>query len=693
MMWGAQLVLAEDGVTGRKRVSVVDLTWKPEPSSLSDSYRTSPIYAAAPKGAELPQLDGECRIAFITCDETATEISRLSNCLPSSIQRHLFFSLGIPSIVLFYSPSEEDVVKSHLGTNHRAIEIWKIESGILDSTSPWVAPPVPTKRESFKIVDSVSERDFDATQVLLDIQHHVLEYVSQASRHCPSALAPFSGFVQHVNRIAADYDRLTAELVDESNTVALCDRQKNLNALMDLLIQINSALAYVNSQAFSGTTPLLEKRCLFQGHSLLGIGMAVKALNAFGSVVANAFSKIPVYETLRELTPAIAGFDPSTRLSSINDVLRHAPKFDVDELASKTPSEESKPHLFFFSGRLGFQEAHFAVSAAMQTLFAADTIRWSLMTFSHELMHAHVREILGAIFSDVPLDSPGDLARFHEQYVAFLRNGFDPRSHKLIDSLRFSIFNYCLFRDDIDRRVRVRRESANTTHSDRAGQVIPTLHDLHLLLIRYYRDINELIVHVLDFNYFYHRNATLYLNTLWKSWSTVPSVLVNLEHYILRSLAAISTKKPQGTASERFDYAFREFSTVIEGLHSQNPSNALLALATEYLNDEQNKRLLGMQFLAAAYLGNIANCYMRSSQLHALLDGVDAFASMTDDGPHYALEHGEFPTKPVESILSFLVDRLRRSLNAEANGDELLYRSAWVFVIAASYKAEDTNVS
>ena len=92
---------------------------------------------------------------------------------------------------------------------------------------------------------------------------------------------------------------------------------------------------------------------------------------------------------------------------------------------------------------------------------------------------------------------------------------------------------------------------------------MPEPESLRAALADYFRDINEIVVHALDFKYFYNANRELYVDYLWESWATVPSVLANPEHYLLRTFAVISTTQ-HGSPTERFHQAFGFVKTRIE---------------------------------------------------------------------------------------------------------------------------------
>ena len=78
------------------------------------------------------------------------------------------------------------------------------------------------------------------------------------------------------------------------------------------MIQINSSLSYVSTQAYSGAVPILERRSLIRRYSLLGIGASIRALNRIVKNIEEAFSSIDFIEIITnkmELYNALDGLD------------------------------------------------------------------------------------------------------------------------------------------------------------------------------------------------------------------------------------------------------------------------------------------------------------------------------------------------------------------------------------------------
>lgn len=453
--------------------------------------------------------------------------------------------------------------------------------------------------------------------------------------------------------------------------------QQRINALTDQIVQLNSGLAYVNSQSTCGSIPILHRRCLYQSHSLLGIGMAVLAIEQFGDFVRRVFDDHPVYDVLRRIAKNVLGFNPGRGVADFDAALQEQGS-DIDGLSEGLAKNNQRSHLFFFSGRLGFQESYFAVSAAMQALAASDSIRWSLITLSHELMHSHVRDLLSAICSSKAGHQESEPGEWMNGFLEF-QYGHGTPNLKMIDSLRYAILNFCVVRQQ--QRDSVARMARDDTEI-KIREPRLTKEDLQLLFRSYYKEINEIMVSVLDFHYFYQGNIELYVHSLWVSWSTVPSVLVNLDHYIDRTLAAISTMY-KSKILERFQVTLAIFQQTISALLERNPTNTLLKYVTQHISIKHNVDNLRLQFLSGAYLAGIVSKHLKSSRIQAAMFDLSDPRATNGDGVFYLLDV-EFDDTPVSSIVAFFLERLNRALSREENDDDLAYRSAWLFLAIAS---------
>jgi len=540
----------------------------------------------------------------------------------------------------------------------------------------------------------------DVGNIVQEIQHAVNGAVVRAAQFIPTQLVVYKRLIRDLNEIVAQLTFLQnpknepPPILQDSAEALKSDpvaRQKRINALTDYVVQINSALSYVLSQAYSCLSPILEGGCLYANYSLLGIGSAFCALDSFARFVERVFQRHPVYETVKDKYPWAAGVNVCRGFQEFEAehgkwATRGGP---LDELLGQAEGSEPKARLVFYSGRLGFQEAHFSVSAAMQALFFADTARWSLITLTHELMHSHVRDLLSAILAGAnPLElSETRFQGYYLRYRQFLSKGFDHAEHKLQECLRFAIFNFCNFQTTLaglaDQTAKaLAPPGTSAPKTVRAEHRCLHPEALWEDLRQYFKLANEIMVHVLDYLYFYDGKAQLFLDSVWKSWSTVPVVLVNVEHYLKRSLITVAITET-GNSAERFDCAIRIVRESLAALSKAEPDNVLLARALETLNNSSAVTRLRCGFIPGFYLAQVTKSFLHSSHIHSALISDPNFDA-AGGGHVFRIGPVEFPGQDITSPVALVMDRARRALLNEEAPDAVEGRAAWLFLACAS---------
>lgn len=672
----AYLVLGTDQ-NGPHLSFVNDVRERDELLDKMHDCRTSPILKLVPSNG-FSEVGSSWRILFLTVPRSFQVIGELSSSASSELREKIWFSYGLASIVVVDQADEEK--KELLDICHgkwRAFEEWSISNGTVEVNEIQFAEKNLFDSAHYHMpTDSVS-RGTDSGNLLTSVKTGISTIVSAAAQHAPEYLPIWKKLVVEINELIGIIAGLQAnarQFDTEEQAANSVREQKRINAATDHLVQIDSVLAYGISQSFGGMTPILRNRSHVQSHSLLGVGTAVKALYAFMQSVDDAFSKTPVYSVVKKAFGTVPSIDVFKFNSDLRiDEWTDNPS-DVDDLIAKLNPEpiSPRPHIMFFSGRLGFQEAPHSISAAVQGIPCADTVRWSLMTLSHEVMHSHVRDLLTPLFSNPTEEStaPREFSTAYEAYDHYIHQDVHPRY--LIDSLRFAIFNYCRFRRNADRLT--------NGQGGRAADKFPTKSKLFRWFRHYFRDINEIIVHTLDFNYFYDSNASLYVDYLWESWATVPSVLADPEHYLLRTIAAVSTTCV-GNLNERFEKATSDVAAQIDQLRTRHPDNVLLRQVATTLTSKRSS--LKVQSIAHQYLAEMTAYCLQSAQINTSLMDDDLVES---DGEQirYSLSTGEFPSVEVQSPVALLLDRIRRLINDESQDLSDEYRSAWLFHATAS---------
>ena len=310
----------------------------------------------------------------------------------------------------------------------------------------------------------------------------------------------------------------------------------------DRIVQINGAFSYVISQAFFGAPPINHRAPLVGRYSLLGVGRAHRALVNLVRQIERAFQRFSVPASIHDKwgeAPPLECPPAEWAFGSASWAQRRHP----DHLLQESASPQQNPKLTYFSGRLGYRESEHSISAAIHSLTCADSPEWHISTMTHEILHGHVRDILAAVFKrsrNSDAERLGDFwKQIFERFCAHMR-GQPVGGFSLVDSVRSVILSYCCLTQTFGSMTR--SPSTSSAFADGADERIGELrlpgHDQELrqCLALEYKNISEIIVHVLDMFYFYSDEFDKYNRSVWLSWRTVPAVLNDIRQYVLRAL-------------------------------------------------------------------------------------------------------------------------------------------------------------
>lgn len=692
-MTSACLVVVPDGSEHwalRILADAKELYHKGEPPRF---FRQSPIFPVVPDTASLRVLESATHWGFFTVGSPLRLIGEAS----SSTQAKLWFSHGIAAVILpTNDPKEIDALASEWKTDLRAIEVWSLNKGrITSEVKAGVAATV--EPEHTRLTDFSVISDLDLKAVLMELQLNLSELASRAAQHLPSYLASLARVVTAINEIISeliwleDVSRAGPQSVSETMAEMLrkgepdkINRRRNLR--VDTLIQLNSSITYVISQAFHGASPILAHRTLLGAFSLLGVGTAWRAMARFTEYIEDVFERVPVITSIKRSYGKRPGINVRFSEDTAGPGEWHGINFNLDEDMDDVAPATGKPKLVCYSGRLGFGEAEFTATAATQLLHASDSVRWSLMTLSHELLHAHVHAILAVILR-LPKKSLSEEAE--REHMAAYRPREEQRGEELVgehlaQSLVFATYEYAkmalvsaAWRRQLNNAKEMRARAGVRKMTDE--EFIENCSDKRTLM-------EEVMVHVLDLHYFYHEDVDLYLDLLWESWATVPAVIEDLENYIIRSVSAVAATLP-GKTKERFDGATRILGNAMERLKKRDAGDSVVARVMHHMTDDLLRKGIFARFAINLYIADVTRKFLFSHKAQKALSGddkrYDPNIHRENGRIHYLIGTGEFSGATVINPVAFLLDRLRRCSERE-NGLPEEYRSAWTFLACAS---------
>jgi len=490
----------------------------------------------------------------------------------------VYYSHGLASVLLI--TTDEAIISEFATTtvdSPTAWEIWKLQNFHIDKVDYHVNPADPSLNfasQGLKIDEYSSLRLAD--RVLLDeFNISVRLYLLKAAIHMPDEVSKIRLLIREVNSLISELRYLDKPEGDkpsglsEYTTEDLAEPMLNLrirHQSLDRIIEVSSSLSYVTTQSFSGAIPILERRSIIRRNSLLGIGSAILSMNRIARFIESCFFELPLEQIFKNVVPnagKLEGLDSFIAYESSSWTAG-----SLDKMAGTLTDDDGFFKMPFFSSRLGYRETEYSISADLQSLVSGASLEWSLLTITHEMLHGHVRSILDLIFfGDKSTSSDENRELFFNRFIEKVEY-IQVKNETLFDSLRFAILGYCcrtISHGSLTRKVKVNPAYEFKLLAPKSANLMWNHFEEE------YRNVSEVMVHVLDLHYFYYGNAPLYIPLIWSSWASVSHINGNIRQYILRSLLAIASNYKMGS-TERFDLSVREFKKLLS-LHKDSSLN------------------------------------------------------------------------------------------------------------------------
>jgi hypothetical protein len=678
-------------------------------ASSSTARRSSPIHPLVPE-AEVPDLrDGIWYIHLLVPVDAFTMLGKISGRAYPGLEDQTWFGIGLASVVIFSREAGQiglliDDLKGELVAH----EEWRSERGCLASAR-LVRHPEPVEGDSSLSLPPLSDNlSSDLRGVVEEFGCSFRELYRWARVYAPDEVQPLGLLFKEVSTIITELlwlrsrgGRDIPKGLRESDLTDTLVCSQLVQQRMDRIVQINSALSYVVSQGCFGAPPILADSCLVRRHSLLGVGRAHRALvNLMREIEATLNSRsIPasVYHKWH-IYRALEGLDSASKLDSSS-----WPEHELPDVLLPGPADPQPPKLVYFSGRLGFREAEYSISAAIHTLTSADSPEWHLSTMTHEILHGHVRDVVDAIFDRIRPDEPKKIGDFwihiFKRFCAQMDG--DLKGGKLIDSARAVLLAYCCV---VQRMGSLTHLPAKPRWDDgrglRLGEVIipDSAPILRQQLEQEVHNISEIMVHVLDLYYFYDDDFESYNRAVWSSWKEVPSVLRDVRQYVLRMLLAKASSETSAEKSSddgdeigRFARARNQLRESIVRLSSDLGGNAVLERALMLLQlspedgitertAEGNHALFQPFWAALVVVDFVRNCIASGKVREALFPSDIVGEIDGEAGFQLEFTPGVFSDRRVPSVAEFTAWRAR-SRNGDLVDEAVLERqSAWLFL-------------
>ncbi|MBK9672322.1 MAG: hypothetical protein IPO70_08710 [Bacteroidetes bacterium] len=343
-----------------------------------------------------------CDIHFFEYNSPFQVLGKINQKASDRLKENIYFSYGACSIILFSETDELIIELKKLRLEeYYASEKWEIKNHLIQK--------IIVDRKSLSPISFPKIIDYSA---LPNYLHSIIDEFSISIKILENKIVEhdrynytiLTSLVSIVNTLISELiflNTLTGEIpkfLHNQDIERLKDPLENQiiqQQNIDRLIQINSAISYVSTQAYSGSIPILERRSLIRRSSLLGIGSSVKALNRIVDYIENAFLSVNFLEIVT------SHMSNAGKLEGVKLAMHDRKTWsnhNIDNFKCQIEKEGTIKKLAYFSARHAYRESEYSITASVNSISFGTALEWTLMTLTHEMLHSHVRVIINSIF-------------------------------------------------------------------------------------------------------------------------------------------------------------------------------------------------------------------------------------------------------------------------------------------------------
>lgn len=513
--------------------------------------------------------------------------------------------------------------------------------------------------------------DIIRTETKLPIEiRHTLDGLNPLFHALDTRLSLIDGFPEHT---FLDYHKVVSsllELLESKDTESGTDPLNNISShkvhsyyvIHGELEKIHSGLSRFAAQSASGIAPITENPSHYWNHSALGLGTAVLGIIQITTHIFDTFGKENIQDRFAYLLRnETSTEDIQSDEHSIPDITK-IPALKIEKPSKQQYFDKPLMSLPFFSGRDGFRSNVYSMSVPLSCIYAGTNVRWSLLNLTHELCH----DVIQSVIYYIRNITRGNKTQL--DYVDEILKSSDRKSIGIhIQKKFFSGFlsAFPIQNSNIHARLL-------DPDSDDESPIYDTLTDdaqrVLYLFKEHHSEIEELMVHALDFLYFYNSESDLYLKHIWSSWATIPGVNRRLEKYILRSLVTVSLAVEAETALD--SYPFEKVKANLKLLEKDPGISHCCVAALEILKTK--REALYAKMMEHRTFSEIVKFYLSSEELGSRL------RKKPDEHEHFK-RAGTFIKKPFENPLWLCTEFTSRNPPSFS-------KAVWLYNTLAFYK-------
>jgi hypothetical protein len=197
---------------------------------------------------------------------------------------------------------------------------------------------------------------------------------------------------------------------------------------------------------------------------------------------------------------------------------------------------------------------------------------------------------------------------------------------------------------------------------------------LSVILDRWHHEIEEIIVHVFDFLYFYGQDTERYVRSIWLTWGVIPNISNRINEYVLRTLCAALVKHLRREGAE--EIARAEVLKIFEDLRGQD-SGPYVDLAHALLSDDSQWPALRSAMTARKGLVKIVRGFLYWDKAAQDLRGDQTVSSDASERGGYRLRVRHLTQDKVDNPLRVIEEYTDSLTPSDLTSLWLLYELAF----------------
>lgn len=547
-----------------------------------------------------------------------------------SSKSHIWISHGLYNLLIV--PPDESELNKLMGVIKKKkipFEYWKLQSGVIKSIRNH--GNIPHSTEWRNSLSELARRSFP-----VELREAIREY-------CPLMASTLSRSVNLPDYMSSEFIETSNSLTNILKSFSIFNSVKVTYQNLSEVLTVNAGLSRYSSQTFAGTSPIIHTECHFWSNSLLGIGTTSIALRNIRSFLDKTLGKSRLPERFEKLKNVN---------KDIPDLSKEFPP-DTDYLGNikldDTNLKPLVPLITYFSARDGYRSTQTTISAPLAAVSSCNCPRWSLMTLTHEFSHVIMRAILADIYPDLSNDNEIEECKS-------LMESNKPRS-----SLFHEIKHLCLF-------SAIKMEDADSDPSNNKKE-----YDIKDILQRKRHDIDETMVHVFDFLYFYGKDVDKYVSGIWASWGVIPNVSTRVPEYVVRTICAVLSGHLRRIKGE--DFAKEEVKESLMKLKKSKLGGRYIQEALNLIESRWDTELFRL-VRARRQLVKIVTSFIFSKQIATDIRSELKISGGAGRKKGYTLKQGVLELKPIDNPIMFI-----ESFANSAQPSAAI--SAWIFYVLA----------